>query len=811
MNQTLDKIPVNILEEIIEACNKAFQIELNTEGFYGKGQTTWSIPEIGLVYKNTQSNEDLKNFVYEITETENIRQAYAKIYEVWEVKSKGVENTMQGAPEREFESNTLTPDQLKQFGEEARFRSERDKQTRENSKKAVGEAINKKQEIYAKVKLKEQQTLTNDQQESLIELKKSAKDPGFKEQLAEVIKPELKKVNPVWSESKIEEASLVTSQNISQILNGQTSTLATFVANEALINGILTRPKEIAIVNKKFQDFKTSKTISEIVFGDKFTQAIFIEPLSVSVSSVPLEGYTPFDILTVTNPEIVMQAENSYQPTNTTLTNTPRILSEISKTTADEVNQKPTFVDKSKIKLTFDKTIAEFKSSSQIKISNAKNIIKNAINPQKSLGFSKVSSYVNGILSDIGSKLKISLKGMESKQGMIVAGGGLVAFAGIAAGNIPLAATGGTVFTAGVGINPINVFNGSAFSGIIGSIGGLFSAILGAVVTGVVVPIIIATLAVPFIVALFLFIINSGAYVVPPSSNTFANISSPYIDITKVPTPKDSYLNSEIPTTVTYTITVRAKKDTLSNVTISSSCQIISKTQTQCPSINPVSIPQPPSGQINAGQTFSFSYTSLIDQKYTDSSIIDTITVKAGVVDKSGATAEGSAAVTVGNPPISCPLPGGKPDNSMNYSYNSQTNTGHGSTQYWNMMGEPHYRYPLPQLTSCMSPGDCSYYGYAYDVFPHGTTMVYAPTVLGKNIIWNLSGTFTNPDAGYSLEYTSGQYTLVLTHVKSPNAPKTASSGSRLTELFDQGTNTHLHIEFQVNGQWVKPENYFCK
>lgn len=351
----------------------------------------------------------------------------------------------------------------------------------------------------------------------------------------------------------------------------------------------------------------------------------------------------------------------------------------------------------------------------------------------------------------------------------------------------------------------------AAAAGVASGAGTAASVIWSTFLTGIGTPILVALLGFPVVVALILFIINSGAYITPPAPATFGNISSPYIDVVKTASPPGPFSNNEFPKTITYTVSVKAKKDTLSFVNIKYDCQVISRATLSCPGI---STAFPTTGlTIQAGQTETLTYSSTYNQAFQDSAIIDTITVTADTPTVKGATAEGSASVTFGTPPISCPLPGGKPDNPMNYSYNAQADTGHGSTPYWNAMGNPHYRYPLPQLTSCFHPSDCSFYGYSYDVFPHGTTTVYAPSVLGKDLIWNLAGTFTNPGVGYSLEYTdtTGQYTIVMTHVASPSAPKTVSSGSKVATLFNQGSNTHLHIEFQVNGRWQKPENYFCK
>jgi len=345
---------------------------------------------------------------------------------------------------------------------------------------------------------------------------------------------------------------------------------------------------------------------------------------------------------------------------------------------------------------------------------------------------------------------------------------------------------------------------------IVKKVGRFFGRLLRDFLKTVFNPLLIIILVFPVLVAITLFIINSGAYIVPPALNTPGNISSPYIGITKTPDPPGPFSNDEFPETITYNVTVQAKKGALTNVSIGYDCQVISGSQQSCPptSDTPYSV-----DSISPSLPYSFTYTSTYDQNFKDSTIIDTITVTADTSEKSGVSSDGSASVTFGSPPISCPLLNGAPANSMNYSYNSQTNTGHGSTQYWDIMGEPHYRYPLPQLTGCFLPTDCPYYGYALDVFPQGIMVVSAPTVLGRSLTWNLAGTFTNPGAGYSLEYTdtTGTYTIILTHVANPNAPGTVSSGTEVSTLFSQGENTHLHIEFQSNGRWVKPEDYFCK
>ncbi len=168
---TLEKIPVNVLQEIIEAMNISFQEELNTEDFYGKSKVNWSIPEIGIVYKNTRSIDDLRDFVFEITQTKNIRQAYAKIYERWETITKSpeyTESTFTSAPESPVDA-TINKIQL----EELKTAQENQKQNGDIgsiSDQVVREAIKQKQRIY-------------DQKQSEIEKQKKIEEKSLEEQL----------------------------------------------------------------------------------------------------------------------------------------------------------------------------------------------------------------------------------------------------------------------------------------------------------------------------------------------------------------------------------------------------------------------------------------------------------------------------------------------------------------------------------------------------------------------------------------------------------------------------------------------------
>lgn len=166
-------------------------------------------------------------------------------------------------------------------------------------------------------------------------------------------------------------------------------------------------------------------------------------------------------------------------------------------------------------------------------------------------------------------------------------------------------------------------------------------------------PIIVAIVVFPILVAIILFIINSGAYIVPPMTNTPGGISSPYIGITKTADPTGPFSNSGLPKTITYKVTVQAKKGPLTNISFEEDCQVIkSGSSLTCPDISG-KIPDPPES-ISPSEPFSFDYQVTYSGAFTDSIVTNTLTVTADATDQAGAKASGSASVIFGSPPTGC-------------------------------------------------------------------------------------------------------------------------------------------------------------
>ena len=210
--------------------------------------------------------------------------------------------------------------------------------------------------------------------------------------------------------------------------------------------------------------------------------------------------------------------------------------------------------------------------------------------------------------------------------------------AGIGAFGLASAAAGGTISLGAIGA----------------SIGGLFTALGGIIIAPIAMPILITLLSLPVIVALILFIINSGAYVVPPTATTGLS-SNPYIQVDKVVNPAGPFQNSNLPLKISYNVKITAKKSTLTNISIKDDCQIVTLSNTKkCPSNTP-SVSDIPSEIVTSGP-YSYSYeTNYSGDEYKDSLVINTITVDADTVDGGHQEVIGTATIKIGNPPEDCP------------------------------------------------------------------------------------------------------------------------------------------------------------
>ena len=77
----LQNLQSETLQDLIHSLEINFPKELDVKDFYSEAQTTWAIPEIGLSSKIPNSRDELLGYVTTVTETPNIRLAYATVFE----------------------------------------------------------------------------------------------------------------------------------------------------------------------------------------------------------------------------------------------------------------------------------------------------------------------------------------------------------------------------------------------------------------------------------------------------------------------------------------------------------------------------------------------------------------------------------------------------------------------------------------------------------------------------------------------------------------------------------------------------------
>lgn len=163
-------------------------------------------------------------------------------------------------------------------------------------------------------------------------------------------------------------------------------------------------------------------------------------------------------------------------------------------------------------------------------------------------------------------------------------------------------------------------------------------------------------------------------------------------------------------------------------------------------------------------------------------------------------------------------------------SYNPITQKGHGSNEYWHSLYSDESsmcKYSIPATSGCQAPKvgqdnvcykkgltQCDFYGFAMDISSSTSNNISLPQIDGKDVKWNFNNVeYEDSGVGWTYGYTdeTGKYSILLKHVnKGMLKGNNLVSGTKLGFLYNQGNNTHLHLEVQVDGRYVRPENYFC-
>lgn len=436
-----------------------------------------------------------------------------------------------------------------------------------------------------------------------------------------------------------------------------------------------------------------------------------------------------------------------------------------------------------------------------------------------------VGSWILGKVKNFLSKLPRILTGERNKRLRWIAiastffGGIFLMQSGYPLAGSALAAAGGLAGAGQIAMDAKQLApSGASFVQSIGI--GLTSVALPAIRA----PVIIAGISIPVLVAIILFIINSGAYIVPPRPPRFTGIvESPHIGVEKTATP--DCLNRSgcpnLPNSITYNIKVTAKKGSLTNIKFENSYQVLGEgSDSSLPDVPSLDTPE----TISPMEPYVFSYTLFFGEELDDSIIIDTLKVTADAPENPEAMASDVASVIIGDPPASsCPILGGAISTG---SYDGTAETGHGSNSYW---GGPAGTdcFQIPAFSGCRSPSDavdpdnnnfcdrtpqsCSHYGLAADVVGHRSDPVFLPSIFGETLDWQFErGPITIKKSvwGYGYIFKSGKYRIYLGHLNQTTPPSSAPSGTVIGTLYPL-TYPHVHVELQIDGQWVRPD-FLC-
>lgn len=506
--------------------------------------------------------KELSDYIKEITGQGNVKDA-EYVLSQWQENFTQIPeyaaSTMTGAPEYPVETTTLTPDQLKQLQEENEAKEAKRKATVEHAETNVGAGIKRQQEIYAEQIKKveaakkefEKQTkyarvqevkLADEQQTQIEDLREQSK--ANPQETVKVVSLEIK--NRLGDSIPQAAADVAAFEVVSALGSNYTPVIQAGVAETASKEAAAKGEKEvaewIATLSGENQGIDLSKQIISMAFGQEFTNVTLPE---VEVTNTPGPDFVPVSLA-----YIPVEASKAIE-------SKVKILNEPFLQETDYANK---WFGSQLALMQGDRTVTQrelyfstFKPQGRVDWQgiggqSKLNIVSGASEPLKAIG-----AVAGGVAKQVVTKAVVSK--ITTAIGTTVGGpvGTAVgAVVGWVADKIPwdkvkkwsLAAIG--ILTAGVGLilgipgvlalgAGIGIFGGLGALGVtpavVGSgVVGLLGAIGGATLGAIGPPILATLIGFPVVVALILFIINSGAYVVPPSPMS-VNVFGPGVKV----------------------------------------------------------------------------------------------------------------------------------------------------------------------------------------------------------------------------------------------------------------------------------------
>lgn len=251
---------------------------------------------------------------------------------------------------------------------------------------------------------------------------------------------------------------------------------------------------------------------------------------------------------------------------------------------------------------------------------------------------------VGAVVGKVLDKIKIWLKKNPNAIRNITLIGLIAA---IAVGSVPLIFITGFLFVSTFIVGGGVIATGAAAGTFIV---GAFTAIITNTIVSIAKPIVLSLIGIITFTAFVLFIINSGAYIVPPDTGSSINIDqNPYISVTKV-ADVTSTSNPPPSKTINYTVTVSAPQGSISNIVFQNGCTVLKEGATPT-----CSAPLPPETPdiIDPTSPFVFTYSQTYDASFSNSLVTDTFSVTATTPMGQGNSLS-SASVIIGTPPTAC-------------------------------------------------------------------------------------------------------------------------------------------------------------
>ncbi len=253
-----------------------------------------------------------------------------------------------------------------------------------------------------------------------------------------------------------------------------------------------------------------------------------------------------------------------------------------------------------------------------------------------------VTAAVGYVIGEVASKALSKLKVWWTKNKETIA-----PFLAIGAG-LSLARFGfGPAILGGAGTYLI--FGGTAAALLFGPLR-FFQILARNIGIAIATPVIVTLLVLPPLVAFIMLVINNSAYVVPPSPPSLSRSSNPYISVIKTADPAGPFENSDLPLDITYTITISAKRDTLTNISFKDTCKIIQEASNVPCENSSYDVPD----SISPGSSYTITYTNNYNKFLTDALIVNTFEVTATVGEAGEQSTSGAASIRIGNPPNQC-------------------------------------------------------------------------------------------------------------------------------------------------------------